>query len=502
MTQPQTLNVEYEELMARADEIDAPLPAIPSTNPGGPCSLLFVDNAATQLGLSADSVRLYLEACQREWHILAESLRNAAKAYEEVDEGAAEAINDDSSDSALTAASVGEGDDADEPLDLDVTDSASVDDPDDGYYDVKEAAAIIEAGDQGAAFAAFALEWDDFQRALQEETYRFRPFSSWEGDSRAIVEANFEEQRQWIYSMAQSCLDLANQANTVVDAHNTAVANSQTATTDEEHPTSYEVSQVEWWYARYVAEGNADGKYHALEAYEKMQQESETALSYYKQNAALPLSPVKPEVPPTATVINSPGDGSGDLDINDLLDGLSGADLASDGISGDALAGNGAGLPSALSGGSDDETPTDELTDEPTNALTGTPAGRGLSTGGSGLKPASFGGGGVGGVSMPTMPLQPTLEPESSRPAAAVPGAAGVGRGMPGLGGAMGGSGMGGVPMSPGGQGQGQNAKAKRPLGGDDALYVEKRAWTSSVIGNRRRSDAPDGEEASAAKTA
>ena len=82
-----------KELMARADEIDQPLPAIPAVNPPGPCELSFVKDAATQLALNIDSIRLYLKACEREWGVLATSLRNAAKAYEEVDEGSADAIN-------------------------------------------------------------------------------------------------------------------------------------------------------------------------------------------------------------------------------------------------------------------------------------------------------------------------------------------------------------------------------------------------------------------------
>ncbi|WP_281173689.1 hypothetical protein [Mycobacterium genavense] len=37
MTQPQTLNVEYAELIARANEIEELLPPIPATNPQPPC---------------------------------------------------------------------------------------------------------------------------------------------------------------------------------------------------------------------------------------------------------------------------------------------------------------------------------------------------------------------------------------------------------------------------------------------------------------------------------
>src|ERR1700754_3822652 len=89
----QTVNVEYQELMARADEIEAPLPKLPLGNPQAPCNLSFVRDAAVQIAINADSLRLYIQACQREWASLAKSLRNAAKAYEEVDEGAADDIN-------------------------------------------------------------------------------------------------------------------------------------------------------------------------------------------------------------------------------------------------------------------------------------------------------------------------------------------------------------------------------------------------------------------------
>ncbi|SOX56700.1 ESX-1 secretion-associated protein EspB [Mycobacterium ahvazicum] len=89
----QTVNVEYQELMARADEIEAPLPKMPAGNPQAPCALSFVRDSAVQIAINADSLRLYVQACQREWSSLAKSLRNAAKAYEEADEGAADDIN-------------------------------------------------------------------------------------------------------------------------------------------------------------------------------------------------------------------------------------------------------------------------------------------------------------------------------------------------------------------------------------------------------------------------
>src|ERR1700761_706325 len=94
---PETLNVEYEELMARATELEVPRPGQPSQSPQAPCSLAMIQKAAQQIALSADNMRLYLGVGERERGRLAESLRNAAKAYEEADEGAEEAIEDDTS---------------------------------------------------------------------------------------------------------------------------------------------------------------------------------------------------------------------------------------------------------------------------------------------------------------------------------------------------------------------------------------------------------------------
>lgn len=95
MTQPSTLNVEKDELIARAAELEQSIPGLPSANPGAPCSLSMVLKAAQQLALSADNMRLYLGVGERERMRLAESLRNAAKAYQDADEAAEDALNNE-----------------------------------------------------------------------------------------------------------------------------------------------------------------------------------------------------------------------------------------------------------------------------------------------------------------------------------------------------------------------------------------------------------------------
>jgi len=87
-----------------SDELERPLLTVPSTNPPGPCTLSFVTDAAAQLAVSADTLRTYLELCEREWKSLAKSLRNAAKAYEEVETEAAEAISKTMNNDSCAAA--------------------------------------------------------------------------------------------------------------------------------------------------------------------------------------------------------------------------------------------------------------------------------------------------------------------------------------------------------------------------------------------------------------
>ncbi len=88
-----TLRVEQQELLSRAAELEAPLPAAPTENPRPPCALASAQNAARQLSFSADNMRDYLAAGDRERRRLAQSLRNAAKAYGRIDEANADALN-------------------------------------------------------------------------------------------------------------------------------------------------------------------------------------------------------------------------------------------------------------------------------------------------------------------------------------------------------------------------------------------------------------------------
>lgn len=307
----QALNVEYEELLTRAAELEQPLPTVPSTNPQGPCNLSFINDTAARLALTADTLRLYLKGCEREWKSLAKSLRNAAKAYEEVDTGAAEDIgnilnNDSSAAGVAAAALVAEDEPWTAPPPMAAAPSFEY-----PYYEVRQAAEDIESGDQGTSFRAFAQEWKAFQQAFQEQSHRFRLFSRWEGEATAQVERNFQQQKDWIYSMAKLCGDLGQQADRVVDVHKKVTAttgyNNQHALGGA-HPTTYEVSQCDYWYRFYVENNYHEYIASAIDWYEKLQATSESALKYYVQYANIPLKPLNPDAPPKATVIKAPGE--------------------------------------------------------------------------------------------------------------------------------------------------------------------------------------------------
>ena len=497
----QTLNVEYQELMARANEIEAPLPPLPVGNPQAPCALSFVRDAAVQIAINADSLRLYIRACEREWRSLAKSLRNAAKAYEEVDAGAAEdidAINTDGSTSGAAAKTVSADDQMSLMCDPDEDYALSPPAPPPAfqypYYEVRQAAADIQAPDGGTAFRNCATEWDKYQRSFQQVAYRFRPFLAWEGDARTAVESNFTAQKQWIFGMVTLCTTLAKQAQMVADAHKrikpsgSYPGNSIEWGQEGQHPAPYEVSQCDYWYKFYV-QNKSPYLYMALDWYKNLQQRSETAISTYIGTAGIPLPALNPSAPTGAYVINpppGPDDGKNDPVVPDVptipdTNGDPSADIPTTPTT--------PTLPMMPTTPTTPTTPSTPNTQAMVDDAMKKAAGLGKGVPG-GIKPASAGG--VGGAGMPKMPLQGAGGGEASaRPAAAAPGAgtAGLGKGLPGAGGMGGGMG-GGMPM--GGQGKDQG-KGKRVQGADDdALYTEERAWTEGVIGNRPRKGASD----------
>ncbi|KAA1249120.1 secretion protein EspB [Mycobacterium simiae] len=458
MSQPQSVTVDQQEILQRANEVETPMPAStdpPSTVPVSPCDLTAAKNAARQLAISADNMRTALALGVKERQNLATSLRNAAKAYGDVDEDAAAALNSDG-EGSVAAESPG-GADSSSAGHQDTQSVAGAGEPD--FTDLKTAATKLEAGDQGVSLAGFAEVWNNYNLALQGDVRRFRPFDAWEGDAATACEASLDQQQQWIVHMAKLSAALAKQAQYVVQLHRWA---------RQSHPTLADITKLE--------ELSKDPAYkdQAIKLYAEYQQKSEQVLTDYTNKAA--LDPVNPPNPPQAIKIGPPpppqqqglipsflmppSDGSGTP-----LGGMPAAPMMA------PAGGSGGGMPAGTSA---------ELTSAAHQAAAN------LSKD-PGIKPMSLGGGGGGAA--------PMSEPaglagvDSVRPAAAGD-VGGLAQGKAGASSGMGGGGM-GMPMGAHGQGGG-SSKSKGAQQDDEALYTEDRAWTEAVIGNRRRQDSKE----------
>jgi hypothetical protein len=476
------LKVEYDELMARAAELEVPLPAAPVEYAQTPCVLSFIVAAGAQLGYNNSAVGQSLELAEQEYISLAESLRNAALAYEEADQAVADSINNEASQASLTSRSVSGKRGASA---MTIAEPPPPDYGAPGFYDLRQAAEDIEAPDQGIAFTSHVEKWREYALILQSDAVmrRFRPFEYWEGASAEAVEASFEEQKRYLLQLVSgSCYPLASQAERVVAAHKVAIV---------EHPSTYDLYAHDVHYEDAIRRGDTAYAQSEIAEFDRLQLESEEVLAQYYGDAGLPLTLIYPANPPAAVFIAPPPQIPDNVGEN--IRGTLG-DRAPETVPEVATPGpsqlpdpNISDTVSSLQNMASSQTDTSSDPFATTTAPplpTGIP---GLSTGG--VKPASFGGG--GGV--PSAPLQsPSADAEAG--GATRPTASGVGAppGAPGAAAGRGGAMGGGMPMGAGaGQGQGKDSKAKR-YGEEEDIYTEDRPWTSSVIGVRRRNDAPE----------
>ncbi|SOJ58065.1 ESX-1 secretion-associated protein EspB [Mycobacterium simulans] len=459
MSQPQTLTVDQQEILARANEVEAPMAEPPTNAPAAPCTLTAAQNAAEQLDLSAENMRTFLAAGHRERQRLATSLRNAAKAYGEVDDESATALNSDGNGNVEAESAGGAGGDSSAGL-QDTPQVAAAGDP--GFTDLKTAATKIGSGDQGVSLSNFADAWTKLNFALQRDVKRFRPFDNWQGDAATACEASLDQQREWIVYMAQLAAALAKQANYIAQLQYWARTN---------HPTLADIESLE----QDMKDPNK--KSAAMKVYAEYQSKSEQVLKEYNDKAN--LEAINPKKPPAAIKIDPPPPAQPQGLIPSFLmppgDGSGGGTGGMPPMAPMApTAGAGGGMPPSTAA---------ELTAAGREAAASLPSD-------VSVKAASLGGGGGGG-GMPSMPLAPAtgIDGESVRPAAAGDlGGAAAGRTASGSG--MAGGGM-GMPMGAHGQGQG-GSKSKGAQQDDEALYTEDRAWTEAVIGNRRRQDSKE----------
>ncbi|OBI86366.1 EspB family ESX-1 secretion system-associated protein [Mycobacterium asiaticum] len=461
MTQPQTVKVDQQEILSRANEVEAPMAAPPTDVPVAPSEITTAVNATEQIKLNAENMRMFLDVGARERTRLATSLRNAAKAYGDVDEEGAAALDNDGGEVAgESAGGVG----GDESAGLEDTPQVAVA-GDDGYSDIEVTAQKLAAGDQGASLSRMAEAWYKLSFAMQGDVKRFRIFKDWEGDAAEACEKSLDDHRIWIDYMAANATALAQQADYIAQLQARAF---------KAHPSAAAIALVR----QAAQEGNKE----AVKTYAEYQKASETIMNDYNTRAANEIKAFKLEKPPKAIKIDPPPPPqtpglipSQVMQVAAMTGGGSGSGMQPPMMT-PPTGGAGGGMPSGVGS---------ELTAAGREAAANLPKDLGV-------KPMSLGGGGGGGGGMPSMPLAPAtgagggLDGQSMRPAGAGD-IAGLGAAAAARGSGMAGGGM-GMPMGGHGQGGG-GSKSKGAQQDDEALYTEDRAWTEAVIGQRRRQD-------------
>ena len=516
------LKVEYDELIARAAELeelaDKLVADFPAENPRPPCGVPFVLEVTEDIWNVIDSDRLDLADGADNLRNLAKSLINAAKAYEELDESAAEALDQETQVSEVAPDQAGKG--ATQAPDSQ-TDASFLQERwlEETLPVLKRAHQFYEGGDEGANYLSFAGQLKDYARWLNQEVLSsgpFRSFKEWEGESATKVEAELDQHKTWVKSIAKHCLDLGDKADTVVAAYKKRFSTREWDFENDLIPTLGAARTVIRLKKLYAGEGAAmhpqpvlvqwfkdalnDTKIQLSDAddfyskkglgkiFTELERLSTEALAKFKEEAkyddfksvnaggtmpgnppdvGFKIDPPKEETDPPKDPPKDPGD--------------------------TALPGG--GLPTMPGMPTMPEMPSDVPTDAALSdgVVGGVGAGSSkLPTGGlGGMRAASVGGG--GGV--PSMPLQPPVAAEGAGSAAGRGGTNLGGAGALAGGAAMGGrGGMGMAPMA-GQGGKGEDSKAKRAQQDEEALYAEDRPWTEAVIGNRRRKDGPDNKE-------
>lgn len=459
MTQPQSVQVDPQEILSRASEVEAPMAVPPTDVPAAPNGLTIAINATEQIKLNAENMRMFLETGVRERARLAASLRNAAKQYGAVDEESAEALNNDGGEvSEEIAGGVG----GDESAGLQDTPDVVVA-GDSGYNDIEATAKKLEAGDQAASLSRMAEGWNKLSFAMQADVKRFRIFQGWEGEAAEACEASLDQQHTWVTYMAANASALAKQADFMAQAQSWA---------RNGHPSSAAIKLVRDQY-----QANPGNK-AAMDEWAAYQKKSEEVMTQYNTKVSDAIKAINPEKPPKAIKIDPPPPPQtpGLIPTQFMQVASMAAGGGGQGMQAPMMpptgAGAGGGMPAGV--GADLASMRESvanLSKEP------------------GMKPMSLGGGGGGG--MPAMPLAEAsgaggIPGDSVRPAGAGD-IGGAGQGGAAGRGAAGGGGM-GMPMGGHGQGGG-GSKSKGAQQDDEALYTEDREWTEAVIGQRRRQD-------------
>jgi hypothetical protein len=505
------MSVDPATLRGKAAILDVPLPPTPE-QPQAPCGLEVAGIAVRQISAEGEGMKSFIAAGQEEAGVLAGALKAAATAYESTDQAGAEAID----------GTVGEVSEIpvpgmDVPMSQPQMPVAACPAPP-GYLAVEVAAAQIAQPDQAATLDSFAASWRAYADQLTVRAGEFDLGNvDWDGSAAEVAGIALDRHKTWLQEMARAAVTMSDHAKELADVHRRAAA---------AHPTVAEVQAIT---ARLSTTTDATQMSLLLAEYQKLQARSEEVLAEYATTSV--VTPVKPPTPPIREALQTGWD-RGETSGPNPPGGKPGT--------GEPPAGGGAenGAPPQAGPQQPQMTPASAQPDrQPTGSPSsggspssagapsggGSPPGGGKSGSGGGLpggglpggggmaetglpepglddpgvSPAGVGGGGSGGGGgVPAMPLQPNVGAETVAPgpsggargggSGGIPASA-MGAGMGGMGGGMGGMGHGG------GQ-QGREKRRDPRFAPDEELYVEDRAYTEPVIGNRRRKDVQDKE--------
>ncbi|RFZ61977.1 ESX-1 secretion-associated protein EspB [Mycobacterium marinum] len=397
------------------------------------CALDPAVAGAMQLALSAESMRAYLQSGAQARQRLAQFMRDAAKAYEQIDEGAATALG--TNGHGIGAPPVPAGTDLPLPALADTPTAPAA--PPSPYTGVKLAAINLNKPDQGVSLKKFAHDWNAYNLTIQQSLGRFRDFENWEGEAATAVQAAFDQHRDWLRLMARLSTTMAKQASGLEQAHHWAIG---------QHPTLADITTLE----EVLRDPRVPDKKPFMKVYAQCQKKSEEVLTGYATRTI--TEPVQPPRPPAAPTHNDPKPPpplpplppSGDPTLPFT------------------------GTPPM---------PTMPFTPPPAATPDTTEAARAAATLATGptVKPAALGGG--AGAAIPlTAPLGAGPTPPGA-PGALGPGTTPTGR-------PLGAGPMAGMPL--GANSPAHTTKTKRTHQDDRALYTEQRPWTEALIGPAR----------------
>jgi hypothetical protein len=376
----------------------------------------------------------------------------------------------------------------------------------------------LNNGDGGASLEAARNAWDANGVKLQEASSNFTvQIADWEGDAADQAFGKMFEYGNWLALLGQKWQQLAREAQALWDAHIRAVIDHKPiydeykslvdGMTDENMDATYEAigklqprsEEVQTTYAGEggpdrvtvdrpppavgapIAAVNGNGDPRILPSDRQKVQPGQTPGTGTgsgggaggggggAQGGSTPQTPSMPDSSASPMSAEQPGgepqSGSGSGSGGGSPSGGSGSG-----------GGSPSGSPSGLPGGSPEDVPS--LPDDPGMHPAAADAG-----GGSGGGSGGGGGGGLG-----ASPLQPSTGAVSVGPGPAGAGSPGAAPAAAGTGGGAMAGGMGGGMG--GGHGQAQPGKEKRRTPGlspDEDIYVEDRAFTEEVIGDRKR---------------